>query len=105
MKAQKTVVVNTDVAPKIKPLPRLKGEAGDRKRGFVLIEAMGLNKSQKNQTLYNSILVRHSRHVTSLSSLTYHRTPFEETSLALTWMSPLTSVIKMPRNLVTSFAW
>jgi len=40
-------------------LPCPKGEAGDQKQGFILIEVMELNKGLKNQTLYNSILVRH----------------------------------------------
>jgi hypothetical protein len=41
----------------IRALQRPKGEAGDRKKGFILIDAMGLNKTDEKRRLYNSILV------------------------------------------------
>lgn len=65
LKAEKVAKLEPETAFSIEAIPRPKGEAGDRKRGFILIEAMELNKGSKNQTLYNSILVSHN--VTSRS--------------------------------------
>lgn len=41
----------------IRMLQRPKGEAGDHKKGFILIDAMRLNKNEEKRRLYNSILV------------------------------------------------
>ena len=44
-------------AEKITMLVRLKGEAGNAKKGFNLQEAMGLNTSSDKAVLYNKIMV------------------------------------------------
>lgn len=57
---QLTAQINVDktqVKDKVQVIQRPKGEAGDRKNGFILIEAMQLNKGKENRKMYNDILV------------------------------------------------
>jgi hypothetical protein len=51
-------VDNNKVRDKIQVIQRPKGEAGDRKNGFILIAAMQLDKGKENRKMYNDILVR-----------------------------------------------
>jgi len=57
---QLTAQINVDnnkVKDKIQAIQRPKGEAGDHKNCFILIEAMQLNKGKENRKMYNDILV------------------------------------------------
>jgi hypothetical protein len=43
--------------PMIKPIIRPKGEAGSRKRGFILYHAMGMDKVENGPVVYDRMRV------------------------------------------------